>query len=79
MKKYKVVLVFGSEACELLKRGERVPEDTPGGWEEFEWDTEAERDAFLEGVNVSEGWLDVYDYEPGHEDLGLLDGYKKGE
>ena len=63
-KKFKVVVVFGEEAtnaygwddyermCRLLKQGD-------GTLMESEFDTEAERDAYIKGIDDAKGWIDA--------------------
>jgi len=58
-KKYAIVLVCGTDACHIIGDGLRLTNDVEGSWATYEFDTQAELDAFCSGVDACDGWLET--------------------
>jgi hypothetical protein len=57
-KKYRAILVSGTDAVNKAVNREPLTPDTEGFWDELEFDTEAELHAFCKGVDSADGWWD---------------------
>lgn len=66
----KVQVVFGSDAVSALVDEATVTADVLAGFEEYEFASQAEADAFMAGVDTACGWIAYH--QPDADELCLI-------
>jgi len=84
MKKYRAVLVSGTDFVKQINSGEKInakEEACSGCWNIFEFGTQAELEAFVKGIDACDGWYENRVLDPEDpdeaEELKLISGYEK--